>query len=127
MCGIFGYIGKSNIDVKSAVDEIIHRGPDGESFFTYDIRNDIRYNYVEHLNEGADRVYLGFRRLAIIDISSQSDQPFSRADLGLTIVFNGEIYNYIELREELILKGYNFNTASDTEVLLCAYHFWKEE
>jgi asparagine synthase (glutamine-hydrolysing) len=126
MCGIFGYIGKLNIDVKSAVDEIIHRGPDGEGLFTYDIRNEIKYNYQEQLNEGTDRVYLGFRRLAIIDISSESDQPFSRLDLGLTIVFNGEIYNYIELREELILKGYSFNTVSDTEVLLCAFHCWGE-
>jgi asparagine synthase (glutamine-hydrolysing) len=127
MCGIFGYVGERTINVKAAVDVITHRGPDGEGFHTYDCVNKTAFSAIEDLQLSNRRVYLGFRRLAIIDLESHSDQPFSREDLQLTIVFNGEIYNFLELREVLIENGYLFSTKSDTEVLLCAYHFWGED
>jgi asparagine synthase (glutamine-hydrolysing) len=127
MCGIFGYLGNRFIDVKSAVDVIKHRGPDGEGFYTYDCVSRKSYTSIVDIQDPQRRVYFGFRRLAIIDLESHSDQPFSREDLKLTIVFNGEIYNFLELKEILIKNGYSFTTKSDTEVLLCAYHFWGED
>jgi asparagine synthase (glutamine-hydrolysing) len=127
MCGIFGYVGNENINVKSAVDVISHRGPDSEGFFSYNINEKSYYKEIVNFDQNVDRLYLGFRRLAIIDKKSESDQPMLRNDLGLCIVFNGEIYNYIELKLELQKNGYLFSTNSDTEVILCAYHFWKEE
>ncbi|HLH13240.1 MAG TPA: hypothetical protein VKV16_00505, partial [Solirubrobacteraceae bacterium] len=69
---------------------------------------------------------LGHRRLRIIDLSERGAQPMSDAALGLTIVFNGCIYNYRELREELARAGYAFVSSSDTEVLLKGYHHWGE-
>ncbi|MBX7045895.1 MAG: asparagine synthase (glutamine-hydrolyzing) [Ignavibacteria bacterium] len=111
MCGIAGYI---NFDIqKSASSEIIkkmtdiiaHRGPDGEGFYV------------------KDNLALGHRRLSIIDLSTGS-QPMYNKDKSLVIVFNGEIYNYIELREELKTLGYSFVTTSDTEVIINAYEEW---
>jgi len=71
-------------------------------------------------------VALGHRRLAVIDLSPRSDQPMTDRQLGLTLVFNGVIYNYPELRRELIAKGYGFRSDGDTEVILKAYHAWGE-
>ena len=68
---------------------------------------------------------MAHRRLAIIDVSPKGHQPFVYKD-RYVIVFNGEIYNYIELREELKLKGYTFNTETDTEVLIAAYAYYGE-
>jgi len=73
------------------------------------------------------RVALGHRRLKIIDLSSRSEQPLVDPDLGLTIVFNGCIYNYKELKAELEAKGYRFFSSGDTEVILKAYHAWGED
>ncbi|MBZ8132087.1 N-acetylglutaminylglutamine amidotransferase [Afifella sp. IM 167] len=73
------------------------------------------------------RVALGHRRLKIIDLSSRSEQPLVDPDLGLTIVFNGCIYNYQELKTELEAKGYRFFSSGDTEVILKAYHAWGED
>ncbi|HEX4958639.1 MAG TPA: asparagine synthase (glutamine-hydrolyzing) [Lacibacter sp.] len=103
MCGIFGTIGYkiSKEEFIHHLNKIRHRGPDGYG--------------VWESEEGA--VKLGHRRLAIIDTDSRSNQPMS-FDNRYHIVFNGEIYNYIELREELIKKGVAFVTTSDTEVLL---------
>jgi asparagine synthase (glutamine-hydrolysing) len=95
MCGIFGYLGERTINVKAAVDVITHRGPDGEGFHTYDCVTKAAFSAIEDLQPSHRRVYLGFRRLAIIDLESHSDQPFSREDLQLTIVFNGEIYCWL--------------------------------
>ena len=111
MCGIAGFINnkenKKEI-IKNMTDKIIHRGPDAEGF------------YVD------DDIALGHRRLSIIDLSS-GDQPIYNEDKSVVIIFNGEIYNYIELREELIKKGHKFKTKADTEVILHGYEEWKED
>ncbi len=86
-------------------DVIGHRGPDGEGFWINDEKT----------------VGFGFRRLAILDLSANGDQPMSYADGRFTIIFNGEIYNYIEIRRELENKGYKFKSGSDTEVLLANF------
>jgi asparagine synthase (glutamine-hydrolysing) len=87
-------------------DAIAHRGPDDVGFATY------------------GPVGFAFRRLAILDLSPAGHQPMESVDGRYTIVFNGEIYNYIELKAELQTFGYEFRTASDTEVLLTAYRHW---
>jgi asparagine synthase (glutamine-hydrolysing) len=112
MCGIAGIIdisGKAvtQKEIKEMTDVIVHRGPDGEGFFM------------------EDNFALGHRRLSIIDLSIAANQPM-HFNKSLTIVFNGEIYNYIELRNELQKFDYTFNTSSDTEVILAAYDFWGE-
>ena len=108
MCGISAFVNKklNNIELnkilKNMNDLIKHRGPDGEGYYIKD-------------NFG-----LGHRRLAIIDLNQNSNQPFS--DENYTVIFNGEIYNYKELKEEL--REYNYLTKSDTEVILAAYEKW---
>src|SRR6185369_15670822 len=114
MCGIAGIIQAfpkyQPEDIKKMTAAIAHRGPDGDGFW---FPND-------------KTVLLGHRRLAIIDLSTEAAQPMRY--LGrYTIIHNGEIYNYLELREELKKKGYQFNTRSDTEVIMAAYDHWKEE
>lgn len=114
MCGIAGYIhfNKSAttdpVLLKQMTDCISYRGPDAEGFYL------------------KDRVALGHRRLSIIDMATGS-QPMLSDDGNLVLVFNGEIYNYIELREELVAAGFTFSTNSDTEVLLKAYEAWGYE
>jgi asparagine synthase (glutamine-hydrolysing) len=111
MCGIAGYLNFDNskpaslIQIKRMTDTLVHRGPDGEGFF-------VRKN-----------IALGHRRLAIIDLET-GKQPMFNADNSVVVVFNGEIYNYIELRIELIKYGFTFSTASDTEVIIYAYEKW---
>ncbi|MFC0875436.1 asparagine synthase (glutamine-hydrolyzing) [Saccharicrinis sp. FJH2] len=102
MCGIVGILNKSNMPVQESIlrkmaDKIAHRGPDDEGFYI------------------SNNVGLGHKRLSIIDLNS-GHQPMTSLDH--TIIFNGEIYNYIELRESLKYKGYRFETDSDTEVIL---------
>lgn len=92
-------------------DRLVHRGPDNGS-------NWLRRN---------DRVGLAHRRLSIIDMSHSADQPMASDDGALQIVFNGEIYNYVELRDELETMGVRFHTRSDTEVLLMALREWGED
>lgn len=94
--------------MRRVTDTIAHRGPDDAATS----------------QEGP--VLLGFRRLAILDRSSASHQPMRSGDGRLAIVFNGEIYNYIELRDELTRLGHRFRTSGDTEVLLTAYRQWGE-
>lgn len=110
MCGIAGILslhpGKLNrSDISIMTSAIAHRGPDGEA----------------HWMNADSRVLLGHRRLAIIDLSNAAAQPMHYHD-RYSIVHNGEIYNYRELRDQLLSKGYIFKTQSDTEVILAAYH-----
>jgi len=111
MCGITGIF---NFDIDKAVDYdrlkkmtdvIRHRGPDGEGYY---------------LNKN---IGLGHRRLSIIDLQT-GDQPMFNEDKSIALVLNGEIYNYIELKQELIKLGYHFRTTSDTEVIIKAYEEW---
>lgn len=110
MCGIAGIINFNGSPVnkgaiKRMTDVIAHRGPDGEGHWISENHN----------------IAFGHRRLSIIDLSEGGAQPMHYANNRYTITFNGEIYNYIELRKELEKKGYNFISNSDTEVLLGLY------
>lgn len=115
MCGFAGLCGAviAGSDARSSVytmmNAITHRGPDGDGVFQADSVN----------------LVLGHRRLAIID-PERGKQPMTTEDGQLTVVFNGAIYNYLELRRELIGKGYPIRSYSDTEVLLYAYREWGE-
>ena len=107
MCGFAGFVDNLDVNTKNKVihdmaDTIIHRGPDGEGYFT------------------DDSVAMGFRRLSIIDLSL-GNQPLFNEDKSLVINFNGEIYNYKEIREELVKKGHVFTTNSDTETIIHGY------
>src|SRR4051794_14450559 len=110
MCGIAGEIRFSSVADEAAVRRMLpslaSRGPDGEGFFA------------------RGPVAFGHRRLKIIDLSEAGAQPMTDEQLGLTVVFNGCIYNYRELREELSGYGYAFFSTSDTDVILKAYHRW---
>ena len=113
MCGIFGSVsgGSARLDRElfvRCVRTLAHRGPDDEGVWFSSSAN----------------VGLGHRRLAIIDLSPGGHQPMHSADGSLVVVFNGEIYNYRALREELAAAGSKFATTSDTEVLLEAYRVW---
>lgn len=114
MCGIAGYIGKTAIDrprITRTLELMKNRGPDHR-------------DHIVIRQEGFS-VTLLHSRLGIIDLDKRSNQPFTIGDC--TIVFNGEIYNYVELREQLKRKGIRFRTESDTEVLLNYYILYKEE
>ncbi|WP_298363169.1 asparagine synthase (glutamine-hydrolyzing) [uncultured Bradyrhizobium sp.] len=112
MCGIFGLVAKNGLvdagQVDRLTDLVAHRGPDGRG---------VRIN---------GNVGLGHRRLAIIDLTEDGAQPMRDRLLPIWITYNGEIYNYLELRAELEALGHVFHTASDTEVLLAAYIHWGE-
>lgn len=110
MCGIAGFTRffAATGDLSSLVkmgDKIAHRGPDAHG---------------EYLDEG---IGLSHRRLSIIDLSTAGNQPMFSDDGNLVIVFNGEIYNFLELRKQLEAKGYQFKTKTDTEVILALYQF----
>jgi asparagine synthase (glutamine-hydrolysing) len=113
MCGICGIINFSQLQVdesgiRNMMQQMKHRGPDDEGIFI------------------DSNVGLGFVRLSIIDLSASGNQPMFDPTGRFVIVFNGEIYNYIEISEELKKKGYAFHSATDTEVLLYAYIEWGE-
>lgn len=137
MCGISGYYSnkvKINLDkFYSGHLKLSHRGPDDEGFVARD--NDgnmvflkgkdtvIEFKNLKDILNFEDTLFIfGHRRLSIIDLSYMGHQPFVYDNLYLT--YNGEIFNYLELREELELNGYIFETNSDTEVFLKAYHCW---
>ncbi|MHB8580434.1 MAG: asparagine synthase (glutamine-hydrolyzing) [Ignavibacteriaceae bacterium] len=105
MCGIYCYIG--NERTLDNLVQIPHRGPDNFATKDFDLGN--------------FHIELAFWRLSIIDLNSSSNQPLEYSNGRFWIIFNGEIYNYIELREELKKHNYKFKTESDTEVLLAAY------
>jgi asparagine synthase (glutamine-hydrolysing) len=115
MCGIVGIISKNKIDRESIKDVIekmtnslIHRGPDGFGYYFGE-------NFV-----------FGHRRLAILDLSEAGQQPMEYMT-RYVITYNGEIYNYLELREELEKNGYSFKSRTDTEVIMASYDFWGVE
>jgi asparagine synthase (glutamine-hydrolysing) len=113
MCGISGIVDKLDNCVSPKVmqdmnDLIIHRGPDSEGFFF------------------GDTFALGHRRLSILDLSPSGHQPMNFQD-KYVITYNGEVYNYVELKIELSEHGYKFQSETDTEVILAAYDFWGEE
>jgi len=138
MCAIAGLYDVSGraIDL-SALERMVlvqaHRGPDGEGYVLLDARGQERpLAVVGRLADApGTRPYrhsigLGHRRLAIIDLSPLGHQPMTTEDGRCWVTYNGEIYNHVELREELRAKGYRFRSASDTEVLLAAYQEWNE-
>lgn len=106
MCGIVGFtnsIDNSNAVIDKMMDRIKHRGPDAEG------------KYVDK------SIALGHRRLSIIDVGNQGDQPIFNEDKSLVLIFNGEIYNYNEIRETLLSAGHVFKTKTDSEVLIHGY------
>lgn len=106
MCGIVGFTNKTDDPDKiigQMMDRIKHRGPDAEG------------KYID------DDIALGHRRLSIIDVSSQGDQPIFNEDGSMVLVFNGEIYNFMEIREKLVACGHKFKTNTDSEVLIHGY------
>ena len=111
MCGILGFCSsEKKYQFKKYLETLKHRGPDQEGFFEEWQDNNI--------------IQFGFRRLSIQDLSLLANQPMSTDDGRFTIIFNGEIYNYIELKKELKILGYKFKSSGDTEVLLKAWHKW---
>jgi asparagine synthase (glutamine-hydrolysing) len=142
MCGIFGtwHIDGKQVDLiktRRVTTLLQHRGPDDEGYLFINTKSgrwEARRGkdtmlglQMPHVEEGLKYSYnmaLGFRRLSIIDLSFGGHQPMSSEDGSLWIVFNGEIYNYLEIRKELELVGYCFKTQTDTEVILYAYEEW---
>ena len=112
MCGFVGFTvnkaGSTEAIIKDMSDRIKHRGPDEESYYT------------------DESVALGFRRLSIIDLSTGS-QPIFNEDGSLVLVYNGEVYNFQELREDLVAKGHIFKTKTDSEVLIHGYEEYGKE
>lgn len=112
MCGFVGFTNKINdasIVLGKMMDRIKHRGPDSDG------------KYVD------EQIAMGFRRLSIIDLSDQGSQPIFNEDKSLVLTFNGEIYNYKDLREELVAYGHKFYTQTDSEVLIHGYEQWGED
>ena len=112
MCGFVGFTNKINdasIVLGKMMDRIKHRGPDSDG------------KYVD------EQIAMGFRRLSIIDLSDQGSQPIFNEDKSLVLTFNGEIYNYKDLREELVASGHKFYTQTDSEVFIHGYEQWGED
>jgi asparagine synthase (glutamine-hydrolysing) len=149
MCGIAAIFSKEKRNLAPSIqkmtDLIRHRGPDGEGFFLAakaesplflsgkdtmreGWRKEIAYRPTISISEAAQiksNVAFGHRRLSILDLSVTGHQPMSHEKASSTVItFNGEIYNYIELRQELLERGYSFISGTDTEVILKAYEEW---
>lgn len=143
MCGICGFIRfKDNADasvLEQMNNTIRHRGPDDEGYLTVgddgslkqysgkDSVTEVKHAHPNITSGGTVKLGLGFRRLAIIDLSSCGHQPMITEDARHVITFNGEVYNYKELRAELISQGLKFKSESDTEVILLGYKHWGKE
>ena len=113
MCGILGLVTRSKVEenvFRAAVALMQHRGPDDAG--------------IEHFSEGPHEVWLGHRRLSILDLSPAGHQPMGDDRGRFWIVFNGEIYNFQEVRDSLVARGCQFRSTCDTEVLLDAYREW---
>lgn len=152
MCGLTGIVSLNRQEIVQADsihamnNKIVHRGPDDEGYLLLDksgyhifkgndtpeasnISKETPYYPVQHIQSAYGKksiLAFGHRRLSIIDLSPKGHQPMSYLD-RYWIVYNGEIYNYIELRDILKNKGYGFSSNSDTEVLMAAYHEWGAE
>ena len=114
MCGIYGTFSFDNSLVEDSMlvemsNQLKHRGPDAQGFYS----------------DGFSAI--GNCRLSIIDLSESSNQPIFSDNQEICVVQNGEIYNYLELREDLKARGHKFLTAGDTEVILRAYEEWGED
>ena len=114
MCGIAGFINNNGMtalkeQVKKMTDTLIHRGPDSEGQYVY------------------QNIGLGHRRLSILDLSENGKQPMLSHDGRYVIVFNGEIYNYVELKQELKELGASFQNNTDTEVIIEGYRYWGKD
>lgn len=115
MCGLLGYISRKTTEMpKWFIDgchELNHRGPDANGFW----------------NSNDQKVFFGHTRLSVIDLSEKASQPMLDKENGNVIIFNGEIYNFREIKNELIKLKCNFKTESDTEVLLACYKVWGKD
>ena len=112
MCGFAGFTGQIEQQkeiLNAMMNRIVHRGPDMSG------------SYI------GDGISLGFRRLSIIDLSEAACQPLFNEDRSLSMVFNGEIYNFMDLREELLSRGHIFNTETDSEVIVHGYEEYGTE
>lgn len=112
MCGLCGFMGEvidRDAVIKTMTDRITHRGPDSSGIYT------------------DQDIAMGFRRLSIIDVAASGDQPIYNENKTLVLMFNGEIYNYRELRNELLEKGHRFYTQTDSEVLIHGFEEWHED
>lgn len=112
MCGIFFSIGFSNLP-GDVIDSVSHRGPNGRGW--------------DEFTSPYGPIVMAHRRLAIIDLSADGHQPMELENKRFWITYNGEIYNYLEIKQELIKLGYRFKTKTDTEVLLRSYIHWQEQ
>lgn len=141
MCGITGVVNLREDGEASAIGPVTavlrHRGPDDEGYVLLDSVSgryaafggpdtmpELRLPLLESAGDSPWDVMLGHRRLSIIDLSAAGHGPMSYSDGQFWITYNGEVYNYLELRDELEGKGYSFHTATDTEVILAAYAEW---
>src|SRR5215468_3156956 len=135
MCGIAGYYvlqthPPDSCQLRRSLRAMRHRGPDDEGITLIDPERDVHQDLLtensarcvqgcKRPGEAKDiqhRIGIGHRRFSIVDVSAGGHQPFWSSDGKVCVAFNGEIYNYVELREELKQKGFRFHTASDTEI-----------
>src|SRR5215831_15941749 len=131
MCGIAGIITRDSIStakLQRMTRALAHRGPDGEGFLIAGRSDEFFATdvWAQRKVRGNVNVGFGHRRLAIVDTSSAGHQPMRYGD-RYWITYNGEIYNYVELRIELQRAGYLFHSGSDTEVIMAAYDHWGAE
>ncbi|MDD5259611.1 MAG: asparagine synthase (glutamine-hydrolyzing) [bacterium] len=136
MCGISGIISlnESPVNIKTMVamnNLVKHRGPDGEGYLlagkkqgNWRLAEARDASVLDHAKAAEWTAALAHRRLAIIDLTPAGCQPMASADRKLWIVYNGEVYNYLELRQELEAKGYKIRSNTDTEIILTAYQEW---
>lgn len=142
MCGILGLWHRDGkpvdlLELQRATTMLRHRGPNDEGYLLVDTRSgrtvlcggddtspELRLPRIEEFVGEQFNLGLGFRRLSILDLSPAGHQPMCSHDNNHWLIFNGEVYNYIELRRELAALGYEFRTGTDSEVILAAYREW---
>ena len=136
MCGICGIFSSKRLisnHIVSMNESLRHRGPDDEGYLIYDFENLSNLVSKDSKIDGNSimgkegNLFLGHRRLSIIDLSVNGHQPMSDLSGKIWVVFNGEIYNYVELRESLEKEGFRFRTNTDTEVIINSYIKWGYE